>query len=428
MKLLGKRIIAFIIYISIVNTTVHFGKNYPIGIQSNSVYAKTFTGADVIADAHSFQCLDYEIIMPICVYLLIIVTPFGVYFRWYYRDRINHNLPDLVVTSFEEPGKTPWEEIRETYGDWAVQIQNSSAIRGEFDDHGLTGAEHENKLVSRHANTTVRNNRFHEVNVVGSPAPEVIRDTMKYGVPAVLGSQYLCKSNVTKYRPYLMTEADAVAWRKPELEVNQSWRVPGLREIGSKSLSNLLGNTWGKVIPRTGYVLQSEPSKAAAVTAQRGIDIVTQKNQIPHIYQSYGTSAGEVQYIPVPADDSQCEDGENGGGFGEWERDPYCEEQYNNGVYINSGNGDDGITPTLDEECPLECYAGSTFAQQMPAANEKKKAWQMLVPEKQNKCEAFGSSSLDWPKKKNNEEGEYGWNYWREYECCKPAPGILLNP
>ena len=67
-------------------------------------------------------------------------------------------------------------------------------------------------------------------------------------------------------------------------------------------------------------------------------------------------------------------------------------------------------------------------ATQMPAGNEKRKAWQMLVPEPTDKCEAFGTDDKDWPKKKNNEEGEYGWNYWREYECCKPAPGILLNP
>ncbi len=429
MNILGKRIVAFIIYISIINSSINFTHSYVgIGIP-NTVYAKTFDGFDVIQDAHTFECLDYEIIMPICVYLLIIVTPFGVYFKWYFRDRINHNLPDLVVTSFEEPGKTPWDEIRETYGDWAVDIQNSSTIRGEFDDHVLTGAEHENKLVSRHGNSTVRNNRFHEVNIVGSPAPEIIRDTMKYGVPAVLGNQYICESNVSKYKPYFMSEADAIAWRKPELEIDQSWQVPGLREIGSKSVSNPLGNTWGKVIPRTGFVLQTEPSKAAAVTAQRGIDIVTQKNQIPHVYQSYGTSDGEVQYNPAAIDESNCDDGSGeGGGFGEWGTNHYCEDQYNNNPYdtddVNNPYGDQ----TIEEACPQQCYGAESSATQMPAGNEKRKAWQMLVPEKTDKCEAFGSSDLDWPKKKNNEEGEYGWNYWREYECCKPAPGILLNP
>ncbi len=65
------KIIVFILYIALINPFVNI-----------NVQAETFNGADVIADAHSFQCLDYEIIMPICVYLLVICTPWGCYFKY----------------------------------------------------------------------------------------------------------------------------------------------------------------------------------------------------------------------------------------------------------------------------------------------------------------------------------------------------------
>lgn len=404
--------IALIVYIALINPFVNV-----------SVQAQTFNSAKVIADAHTFQCLDYKIITPICVYLLIICTPFGCYWRFYYRDRINHNLPDLVVTSFKTPGRTPFTEIRNTESPLAMQIFNSQAMRAAFGDKALGGGEIKNGHIGRQAANVVQNNRLFEANVIGSPAPKVIRQTMKYGVPRILGAQFICKSNVKRYKPYFMSEVDALAWRKAELNLHPSIYVKGEREIGSLSVNSPTGNTWGKVYPRIGFVLQTEPSKAAAVIAQRSIDIVTQKNQIPHVYQSYGTSGGEVNYIPTEVDESHCSGGDGGGGFGEYSQDPNCVAEYNNDTSEFSD-----AYETLEEACPTKCYGASNSATQMPPGNEKKKAWQMLVPEASSQCEAFGTDDVNWPKDKNNEEGEYGWNYWREYECCKPAPGILLNP
>ena len=406
-----KKIIVFILSVSLINSFVN-------------VNAKDFNSVDVVEVAHSFECLDYEIIMPICVYVLIICGPWGCYIRFYYRDRIRHKLPDMVVTSFREPGKTPFEEIRKTESKLAMQVFNSSTIRSAFDDIAMDGSKHENTLVNRHAANSVKNNRYNENNIIGSPAPAIIRQTMKYGVPRILGAQYICKSNVTKYKPYFMSEVDAIAWRKAELNPHPSIYVKGAREIGSLTPSNLIGNTWGKVHPRVGFVIQTDPAKAAAVVAQRAVDIVTQKNQVPHVYQSYGTSPGEVQYIPTAVDESNCE---SDGGFGELERDQYCVDQYNSGYFDPEEDSSD-LKPTLDEACPLECYGASSSATQMPASNEKDKAWHMITPVKSKSCEAFGSSNPNWSNDKNNEEGEFGWNYWREYECCKPAPGILLNP
>ncbi len=401
------KLVTFMIYLVLITPFVNV-----------NVQAKTFTSVEVIKDAHSYECMDYKIVMPVCVYMLVITTPFGVYIRYYFRDRIKHKLPDLVVTSFKTPGQTPFTEIRETESIAAMKIFNSTAVYNAFDKNSLDGGEIINGHVGRQSSNTVNNNRMFEANVIGSPAPKIIRETMKSGVPAALGKQFICKSNVKRYKPYFMSEADVIAWRKAELNNHPSIHIRGQREIGSLSTSNLSGNTWGKVYPRIGFVIQTEPAKAAAVIAQRSIDIVTQKNQIPHVYQSYGTSEGEIKYIPTETDENNCMFG-----FGELSRDPNCVAEYNDDTSEFSDSYD-----TLEEACPTKCYGASNSATQMPPANEKSKAWQMLVPEPSNKCEAFGTNDKNWAKNKNNEEGEYAWNYWREYECCKPAPGILLNP
>ena len=310
-----------------------------------STQGRTFTTLKVIQSAHSFQCLNYKILPNPCVYMYITCTPFGCTIKFTLRDRISHKLPDLVVSAFSKPGDNPWFEIQQTESKIAVQLMQSPVIRAAFLGHKLDGAGHENALVSLTINQGKNNLRYNEANIIGSPAPEVIRRTMKYGVPAIFGAQYLCPSSVRPFFPYLMSEVDAIAWRKAELNLSLQSFI-GVREIGNWPL-----NTWGSVYPRIGFVIQTEPAKAAAVIAQRAINIVSQTRQIPHIYKAYPMSA-----------------------------------------------------------------------------HEKNPAWQMITPKSSSHCEAFGSADLQWASDKNSEDGQYAWNYWRKYQCCKPGPGILLNP
>ena len=250
------------------------------------------------------------------------------------------------MSSFSKSGNNPWWESQQTESKLAMRAMHSPVIKAAFANHKLAGAGHENMGVSLTINQGKNNLRFHEVNVIGSPASRVIRRTMKYAVPRLMGSPYLCPSSVRPMFPYFMSEVDAIAWRKAELNISPH-SFPGRREIG-----NWPTNTWGSVFPRIGFVIQTEVAKAAAVSAQRAIDIVSKNRQMPHLYHAYPMS---------------------------------------------------GIS-------------------------EKTPAWQMISPKKSNRCEAFGSPNLHWAKDKNNEDGQYAWNYWRTYQCCKPGPGILLNP
>ena len=307
--------------------------------------AKTFTTVKVIELAHSYQCLDYKIQPIPCIYMYLSCNFFGCTIKFTARDRISHKLPDLVVSAFSKPGDNPWREIQQTESKLALKAMQSPLIRAAFANNRLDGAGHENALVSLTVNQGKNNLRYNEANVVGSPASKVIRKTMKYAVPFILGKQYLCPSSVKPLFPYLMSEIDAIAWRKAELNISTQ-SFPGQREIG-----NWPTNTWGSVFPRIGFVIQTEPAKAAAVVAQRSVDIVSKHHQIPHVYNAY----------------------------------------------------------------PL-------------SASEKNSSWQMIVPNASHHCEAFGSADPKWANNKNSEDGQYAWNYWRKVECCKPGPGILLNP
>jgi len=312
-----------------------------------SLHAKNFTTATVIQTAHSYQCLSYSILPNPCIYMYLSCSFFsGCSIKFTARDRIQHKLPDLVVSSFSKSGNNPWWESQQTESKLAVKAMQSAVIKAAFANNTLRGAGHENMGVSLTVNQSKNNLRFHEVNVIGSPASRVIRRTMKYAVPRLMGSPYLCPSSVRPMFPYFMSEVDAIAWRKAELNISPQ-SFPGRREIG-----NWPTNTWGSVFPRIGFVIQTEVAKAAAISAQRAIDIVSKHRQMPHLYQAYPMS---------------------------------------------------GIS-------------------------EKTPAWQMISPKKSNRCEAFGSPNLHWAKDKNNEDGQYAWNYWRTYQCCKPGPGILLNP
>ncbi len=48
--------------------------------------------------------------------------------------------------------------------------------------------------------------------------------------------------------------------------------------------------------------------------------------------------------------------------------------------------------------------------------------WQMLYPQKENRCSVFGTNDLnsiaDWGAHKVDDENAYMWSLWRPYKCC----------
>ncbi|MCP4995203.1 MAG: TIGR03756 family integrating conjugative element protein, partial [Gammaproteobacteria bacterium] len=190
----------------------------------------------------------------------------------------------------------------------------------------------------------------------------VYRETDAIGHPLsslsglVAGVGLLCPSQTTSFFPYFQSGLDALSWRQEVPEIfYPASFIPGLREIGTWPLQ-----TWGGVYPRTGWTTQAEEPKAAAINAQRAGDIVTRAAQ-PHVYVPITGSSFSDQKV--------------------WPPGPLVEKDRRTGT------------------------------------------WQMLVPRSESSCNVFGTNVLasltGWGCGRVDSAGDYVWNLWRPYKCCR---------
>jgi len=264
--------------------------------------------------------------------------------------KVGHYNPDLVVSTYNELGGNPWAEIRATLG--LAQIAAATGLLGALLPVPVDSAGNRTEGTSErdHQNLVYR-----ETDTIGHPLSSLS------GIVAGVG--LLCPSQTTSFFPYFQSGLDALSWRQevPEIFYPASL-IPGLREIGTWPLQ-----TWGGVYPRTGWTIQAEEPKAAAINAQRAGDIVTRANQ-PHIYIPISGSSSSYQKV--------------------WPPDPLIEKDPRTGT------------------------------------------WQMLVPNPESICSVFGENDLastnGWGGGKVDAEGDYVWNLWRPYKCCKREGQIFL--
>lgn len=284
------------------------------------------------ATAGAPDCVDFCWI-GICV--SIVCTPLGCtldYSAW-----VSHHSPDYVVSSYKEPGENTWSEMRSVLQSSAKSAANS--IVG-FDQVEATGGPNYVARQRREAERgagqerSFSNLHFKEATVIGSPT-----------VLATNAIPYTCPSTALPFLPYFQSEYDAFEWRWGLLEklYPSSW-IPGLREISQRPLT-----TWGGVHPRMGFVKSEHPARAAAVAAQRAIDIVTRIYQ-PHVYY-----------------------------------------------------------PTFE-----------TFT-----SDEKEDHWQMVSPQMDSMCYAFGEPT-DYVNGRVDDREEYSFLYWPKLECCPDAKGVVI--
>lgn len=166
----------------------------------------------------------------------------------------------------------------------------------------------------------------------------------------------LCTSQARGFAPYFLSGLDALAWRQPLAEaLLPASLIPGQRELGRWPL-----HTWGSVYPRTGWATQSDEPKAAALIAQRVGDIVTRRGQ-GHIYRPLTGPGTRRQRV--------------------WPPGPLRERDRRSGL------------------------------------------WQMLAPQSERSCQVFGDSDLlartSWGGGRVDPGGDYAWNLWRPYQCCR---------
>ncbi|MGH8549952.1 MAG: TraU family protein [Blastocatellia bacterium] len=147
----------------------------------------------------------------------------------------------------------------------------------------------------------------------------IYREVHALGHP--LAGQIYCPSQASALNPYFLSELDSLGWRWgiPDMLSPPSF-VPGLREIGHWPL-----NTWGAVYPRTGWTIQADDPKAAAVVAHRAGDIITRSGE-PHVYQALTGPATGGNKLTWPPLLSLTENTNRGG---DWQLEPDAGQQNN---------------------------------------------------------------------------------------------------
>ena len=222
-------------------------------------HAAALGETEIIAAASSTDCLDYRL-DALCVWLQC--GPLGCTTQL--SPRVRHYLPDAVVTA--HTASSPWPYA-------ATLARSAASLFGQQEGGGPS------RVAAREGFL-----RFKNVEIIGSPGLAAIQ--------LAAGSGFLCPSAAQPYTPYFLSDADTVGWRLgiPET-LHPEAVLPGQRLIGG------LGNIWGTVRPRQGFLIQADDFKAAAVAAQRAADITTRRGQ-SHLYRHLGGACGRGCWGP----------------------------------------------------------------------------------------------------------------------------------
>ena len=326
-----------------------------------TINAGTITTPEIISKSLSQNCLDWKV-SGVCIWLKC--TIFGCFVVT--TPKISHRLPDFVVSAYPNTTHSPWVEFRSIL----------TATVGQMDQLLLSGGHLTGKSTNKLHQDVLK---FNEVDVIGNPGLGLL----KFG-------KFLCKSDVSPLQPYFTSISDAAAWRSgmPDATRREA-QTPGLREIG-----NWPKSTWGSVYPRSGFVLQQDPAKAAAVASLRAIDIVTRDFSGHLIVKSAKSGARDIKVGDQKASNKNS-----------------CE--------ISGGNWNAGTKN--QSSCEQQIWRQWSGKESDLGAN-----WQMLLPKNESRCEAFGGEG-SWSMGKIADDGNYVWNYWRRYQCCIKGGGKLLK-
>jgi integrating conjugative element protein (TIGR03756 family) len=180
--------------------------------------------------------------------------------------KVTHFIPETVVSTYVASGGNPWAEMA-FVSQTAGGLEN--AVTGALSGVSAGGANPADMKKPGQRKSSIR---FKYADAIGHPATSLIGGSI---------AGYSCDSAATPLMPYFLSTLDSIAWRTgvPESLYPEAL-VPGRREIGSQ----VSGNMWGNVYPRSGFVSQTDDDKASAVVAQRVADIITRTGQ-PHVYQ-----------------------------------------------------------------------------------------------------------------------------------------------
>lgn len=213
------------------------------------------------------NCLHYRV-LGICYWMNdvgINTTPF-----------VEHYLPDVVVTVFNQPSDDPWTEIKTTVD------QAGSAAEKQIVSYfsGFQAGDGQHSFTDPHE----QNVFFKEADVMGNPGLAAL------SIPGLL------PSTATPLVPYYQSMLDAALWRGfPIGGVMPPEEIYAVVADIPHHIGNVVIN-WGGIYPHEGKIATSNDAKAAAVIAQRAGDLVTSSDVLHltgHIYHQLSNQCGQ---------------------------------------------------------------------------------------------------------------------------------------
>lgn len=190
---------------------------------------------------------------------------------------VEHMMPDLVVAVYNRPRSNPWKEVQVIVenklfikgAEKAFQIATGAPISYGASDSNATGSSHFRRYL---------------VDVIGSPN---ILLNPPVPIPYVLHN-----SNTFPHVPYYLAMTDLISSRLliPEL----AYTALHISDGGiTGSVIGQSGNVWGYEMPRHMAVFNSNPFRAAVVSAMHGADMVTNGHSGHVLWNSTSNSCGQ---------------------------------------------------------------------------------------------------------------------------------------
>lgn len=183
---------------------------------------------------------------------------------------------------------------------------------------------------------------------------------------------FLCKSDVTSFMPAYASSFDNLLWRVQPIEalLYLPIQMIGQRHRIAPSNASFLSK-WAFLYPRTGFVITTDDLKVAAVAAHRVASIIT----------SQGFDA-TMHIANRPSMQNKS---------GWWPPRTVKEENASQGYFQM-------LLPKKEQTCHMIADMGVGYAS------------------------GQGDGLMDW----RNREGNYVWNFWRLYRCCRREGSSLV--
>ena len=299
--------------------------------------ASALTSADITADTLAAipQCMHYKIVGE-CNWMGTSGPNVTLYLDQY--------LPDVVVSVYNKPGENPWVEVNATI-DQAGKTAEDKIVQTTAG--GLSAGFGQHSMIDPNEQSVY----FKEADVIGNPAL------------AVFDHEIFLPSTATPLFPYFQSMLDTLLWRglttasMPEKVMAVPQDI--IRRVGTFPIK------WGSVFPIEGTVHASNDAKAAAVIAQRAVNLLTMS---------------PMEHMPL---------------------------------HVFKG---------LDASCGELCDADAFHE------NDEHTQFQCIYPDPKNSCEVFGKTlnyGDEGLTKKTN--GAYVWIVWRHYRGCVQGDGKYIG-